>query len=178
MEKGPFGPLTAIPLFKMKTLILVRHGKSSWEYAVSDKDRPLLQRGINDGYLVSSAFNSENIKIDAVFSSPANRALHTCIIFLRQLPSPFDILEVTDRLYDFSGEEVLRFVQELDDDLDTVMIFGHNHAFTHIANSLGNSYIENVPTSGLVRLRFDITNWKSLSKGITEQTIFPKHLKG
>lgn len=161
----------------MKTLILVRHGKSSWEYAVSDKDRPLLERGINDAYLVSSSLNSQNLKIDAIFSSPANRALHTCIIFLRQLGTSFESLEVTDQLYDFSGDEVLGFIENLDNELETVMIFGHNHAFTHIANSLGNTYIENVPTTGLVQLKFDIDNWRSLTKGNTQQTIFPKHLK-
>ena len=161
----------------MKTLILVRHGKSSWEYAVSDKDRPLLERGINDAYLVSSSLNSQNLKIDAIFSSPANRALHTCIIFLRQLGTSFESLEVTDQLYDFSGDEVLGFIENLDNELETVMIFGHNHAFTHIANSLGNTYIENVPTTGLVQLKFDIDNWRSLIKGNTQQTIFPKHLK-
>ncbi|MGY8915204.1 MAG: SixA phosphatase family protein, partial [Flavobacteriales bacterium] len=53
----------------MKTLILVRHGKSSWDYQVDDQDRPLKERGINDGHLVGSAVKSMNISIDAAFSS-------------------------------------------------------------------------------------------------------------
>lgn len=162
----------------MKTLILVRHGKSSWEYSVGDKDRPLLQRGINDAHLVSEKFNEHAISIDAAFSSPANRALHTSMIFTRQLYFPLDKFRVVNELYDFSGEYVLQFVQELDDDLDTVLVFGHNHAFTHIANSLGNNFIENVPTSGLVQIEFDIDHWKSIEKGTTKQTIFPKQLRG
>ncbi len=161
----------------MKTLILVRHGKSSWEYSVGDKDRPLLQRGINDAHLVSEKFNEQGIPIDAAFSSPANRALHTSMIFTRQLYFPLDKFRVVNELYDFSGEYVLQFVKELDDDLNTVLIFGHNHAFTHIANSLGNTYIENVPTSGLAQLEFDVEDWKSIEKGITKQTIFPKQLR-
>ncbi len=162
----------------MKTLILVRHGKSSWEYSVSDKDRPLLERGVNDGLLIGSTFNGQNIKIDAIYSSPANRALHTCMIFLRQLRFPFDKFQISEQLYDFSGDDVLHFAKELDNRFETVMIFGHNHAFTHLANSLGNTYIENVPTSGLVHLEFDVSDWKSLSKGTTKQTIFPKQLRG
>jgi phosphohistidine phosphatase len=162
----------------MKTLILVRHGKSSWEYSVGDKDRPLLQRGINDSNSVSEKFNELSIPIDAAFSSPANRALHTSMIFVRQLYFPLDRFRVVNELYDFTGEYVLQFIKELDDDLDTVLIFGHNHAFTYIANSLGNTYIENVPTSGLVRLEFDVQDWKSVEKGITKQTIFPKQLRG
>lgn len=162
----------------MKTLILVRHGKSSWEYSVGDKDRPLLQRGMNDAHLVADRYNEQDIPIDAIFSSPANRALHTSMIFIRQLYIPLDKYRVVNELYDFSGEYVLQFIKKLDDDLNTVMVFGHNHAFTYIANSLGNTYIENVPTSGLVQLEFDVDNWSSIEKAITKQTIFPKQIKG
>lgn len=161
----------------MKTLILVRHGKSSWDHSVDDKDRPLKERGINDGHLVSKKFKSQDVVIDAVFSSPANRALHTCMIFLRQLNFPFIKFEITNELYDFSGESVLNFVKKLDDHFDTVMIFGHNEAFTNVANSLGNSYIDSVPTTGFVQFDFDVKDWASVTKGITTQTIFPKDLK-
>lgn len=162
----------------MKNLILVRHGKSSWEYSVSDKDRPLLERGINDALLVSNKFHEQAVQIDSIFSSPANRALHTAMIFCRQMYFPLDKFRTTEWLYDFSGDEVLQFVKDLNDTLKTVMIFGHNHAFTHIANSLGNSYIENVPTSGLVHLQFDVDEWSSIVKGTTEHRIFPKQLRG
>ena len=162
----------------MKTLILVRHGKSSWDYAVGDKDRPLLERGINDALKVSDEFHKHGVKIDAIFSSPANRALHTAMIFCRQMHFPLAHMRVTTSLYDFSGNEVLQFVKTLDNNLETVMIFGHNHAFTHIANSLGNTYIENVSTSGLVQLEFDVVDWTSLEKGTTKRTIFPKQLRG
>ena len=99
------------------------------------------------------------------------------MIFCRQLYFSLDEFQVTERLYDFSGNEVLQFVKEFDDSLNTVMIFGHNHAYTHIANSLGNTYIENVPTSGLVHLEFDIENWIAIEKGITKRTLFPKELR-
>ncbi|NHF59789.1 histidine phosphatase family protein [Flavobacteriaceae bacterium TP-CH-4] len=161
----------------MKELILIRHGKSSWDYNVSDKDRPLKERGIADALLVSQEWANQGKGIDWVFSSPANRALHTCMIFLRQLHLPFDRLRITDRLYDFSGDEVLQLLRELDEDLTTVMIFGHNHAFTYIANLLGNTYIDNVPTSGLVHIQFGADSWAKIEKGTTVQTIFPKHIR-
>lgn len=161
----------------MKKLILVRHGKSSWEYSVSDRDRPLSERGINDAQLVSGKVLAQNIQIDAIFSSPANRALHTATIFLRQLDFPFENFSLVNDLYDFSGDEVLEFVQNLNNQLNSVMVFGHNHAFTHIANSLGNTYIDNVPTSGLVELEFDSQDWSKIAKGTTAQTIFPKNLR-
>lgn len=161
----------------MKTLILVRHGKSSWDYAVNDKDRPLQERGIKDVHLVSNTFKTDKMAIDAAFSSPANRALHTCMIFLRQIDFPLNKLKVTTELYDFSGNSVLNFIKNFDNNLKTVLVFGHNEAFTNLANSLGNTYIDNVPTSGLVHLSFEVDNWQAVKKGTTKQTIFPKELK-
>lgn len=159
----------------MKKLTLIRHGKSSWNYNVSDRDRPLLERGINDAYLVASALNEPII--DAVFSSPANRALHTCNIFLRVLNIPSSELRIYDELYDFSGEHVINFIKSLDNKLNNVVIFGHNHALTHIVNMYGDKEIENVPTAGLVELSFNTLEWNAIAKGNTQNVIFPKHLK-
>jgi len=161
----------------MKTLILVRHGKSSWEHNVSDRDRPLLPRGINDGLLIADKWAEEQLEVDFIYSSPANRALHSATIFLRKLNYPPEQFQLSNMLYDFSGDEVLQFIKTLDNDLDTVMLFGHNHAFTHIANSLGNSYIDNVPTTGLVHLQFGINQWSEIDKGTTVRTLFAKQFR-
>lgn len=142
-----------------------------------DKDRPLKERGVMDGHLVADAFKNLNLEVDAVYSSPANRALHTCMIFLRKMDFGFSSFEVTNQLYDFSGEGVFQFVQGLDNGLHTVMIFGHNYAFTNMVNQCGNSPIDNVPTSGLVQLNFNVDEWSSVSKGITKQILFPKQLR-
>lgn len=162
----------------MKRIILMRHGKSSWDYEVSDKDRPLKERGINDAHLVSQEFNKKDVQIDYAFSSPANRALHTSMIFLRNIGFSFSRFQVTEALYDFSGGSVQNFIENLDNQYETVCIFGHNYAFTSLANAWGDQYIDNVPTAGLVQIKFDVNNWAEISKGTTEQISFPKHLKG
>ncbi|HDZ03549.1 SixA phosphatase family protein [Maribacter sp.] len=161
----------------MKNLFLMRHGKSSWELNVSDQDRALLQRGITDAQLVGEELKSKNVKIDRVFTSPANRAFHTCMICLRALNYPLENCSVDVDLYDFSGEKVFEFIQNLDDKLDNVLIFGHNHTFTYLANTLGDKHIDNVPTSGLVHIKFNEDTWANVSKGSTIQTIFPKQLR-
>ena len=161
----------------MKTLILVRHGKSSWDYDVSDKDRPLQQRGINDAHLVGARFKSDTVDLDAAFSSPACRALHTAMIVLREFDFPLDDFRVTEMLYDFSGSSVANFVRSLDNDLNKVIIFGHNYAFTNIANQWGNKAIENVPTAGLVQIRFDTDRWDTVQSGTTEHILIPKKLR-
>lgn len=161
----------------MKTVIFVRHGKSSWEYRVNDQDRPLQERGINDAHLVSAEFEKLSKNIDSAYSSPASRALHTCMIFLRTFNYPLEKLEISDQLYDFSGEAVMSFVKQLDDNLNKVVIFGHNYALTNIVNQWGNKAMENVPTSALVQISFDVSSWQTIKNGITEHILIPKRLK-
>ena len=155
----------------------MRHGKSSWEYPVDDRDRPLLERGINDAYLIGKHFESQNITIDQAYSSPANRALHTAMIFLRETNFSLSKFQVTEQLYDFTGDSVMRFIKALDDIHDSAAIFGHNYAFTHIVNMMGNDYIDNLSTAGLVEIHFQIENWSKALNGITKQTILPKQLR-
>ena len=57
------------------------------------------------------------------------------------------------------------------------MIFGHNHAFTSISNIFGTAYMDNLPTSGLVKIDFEIEDWKDLKKGVTKLIIIPKELR-
>lgn len=161
----------------MKQLILMRHGKSSWDYDASDKDRPLKERGINDAHLVSKTFKIHAPQMDFIYSSPAIRALHTSMIFVRNLDFDLSNFSINNELYDFSGDSVERFVHRLDNNLKTVAIFGHNYAFTSLANTWGDQYIENVPTAGLVHITFGVDDWSKISKGITKQMVFPKHLK-
>lgn len=161
----------------MKTIILIRHGKSSWAHDVTDRERPLKTRGINDTRLVANQFFNKSKVPKTIFTSPANRALSTCEIFANALKIPIETIIEVEELYDFEGQNVISFIKNLPNDCNEVMIFGHNHAFTSISNIFGDTFIDNLPTSGLVKLNFEIDNWKDLKKGSTEFVIIPKALK-
>ncbi|MEE9362187.1 MAG: histidine phosphatase family protein [Cellulophaga sp.] len=161
----------------MKSIILVRHGKSSWEDNVDDKDRTLLLRGITDAHLIASELASLELKIDAVLSSPAIRALHTSAIFLQKLYIPFSGFQIKGELYDFSGEHVANLVKSLEDSLDTVLLFGHNNAFTNIVNAWGDKSVGNVPTAGLVQIDFEVDSWSEITTGNTKRILFPKNFR-
>jgi phosphohistidine phosphatase len=161
----------------MKTLYLVRHAKSSWKYDVDDHKRPLKNRGERDAQLVSKKVSTEIEPPQRIISSDATRALATAQFFKTALSIRDANFEITHQLYDFSGQEVMRIIKALNDDLDTVMIVGHNHAFTSVVNMLGNRYIDNVPTCGFVMLQFDEKKWSDITTGKTVKTIFPRDLK-
>ena len=162
---------------KNKTLLIIRHAKSSWELDVNDKDRTLNARGIRDAHLVSNYLKNSVEGVDSIISSPANRALHTCMIFMRNLELNFDLFKVNNNLYDFGGENVLSTIKSLSDNYNRVMIFGHNHALTSIVNMLGDNYIDNLPTSGFVEIEFNVNSWAEINTGKTLRTVFPKQLK-
>lgn len=160
----------------MKEIVLVRHAKSSWKFNVSDKNRPIKKKGIIDATLVSSRFKNFEPSIDVVFSSPAKRALSTCKIFIENLQINEDLLIISEDLYDFEGENVMSFIKNMNDNYKSVMIFGHNHAFTRLVNLLGDQYIDNLPTCGLVSIKFNIQSWRNVTKGVIELILFPKTL--
>ena len=161
----------------MKKLIIVRHAKSSWDYDVSDLDRILSERGINDAHRTSKYIANKIEEPDAVFSSPANRALHTCIVFLRNLGIPFRKLRITDDMYDFGGDSVLALLRSLDNSYESVAIFGHNYALTSLCNIFGDKNIDNLPTAGVVVIHFNVDNWANIERGQTALVIFPKQLR-
>lgn len=161
----------------MKTIILVRHGKSSWEHDLSDKERPLVARGKNDAKLVANQFIRQSKVPKLICSSPAKRALNTCKIFIKSLDMSEDSIYIVDELYDFGGENIINFIKKLPNTYDEVMIFGHNHAFTSICNIFGSIFIDNLPTCGLVKINFNSDDWEKIKTGDTEFIIIPKELR-
>lgn len=148
----------------MKTWVMVRHAKSSWEFNLPDRERPLADRGVKDAILVGQELNKHNLHIDQVFSSPAKRAFDTALIMVSELGLSTEDIQIEEELYDFMGEQALRFVRSLPDDLHTIMTFGHNNACTHLAQSLGNYTNANIPTATAVIFHFDVSLWSDIEQ--------------
>ena len=156
-----------------KILFIVRHGKSTWEYpAVSDIDRPLKDRGIKDAYTMANRVLKKAVIPDVVISSPAVRALHTAIIFSRVLDLPADEIIINQDLYLADYPEILSVIKATDDSRMSLMIFGHNPGFTDLTNYLSGLNIDNIPTSGLVILRFKTGSWKGINRECLSGEIF------
>lgn len=148
-----------------KILFIVRHGKSTWDYpGVADIDRPLKDRGINDAYEMAKRILKKNIRPDSIISSPAARALHTAIIFSRVFEYSTDEIIINQDLYLADAAEIMAVITATDNSRKSLMIFGHNPGFTEIANFLSGLNIENLPTAGLVMLKFNTESWKGVSK--------------
>lgn len=161
----------------MKKLILVRHGKSSWAEDLPDEERPLKKRAYKDADLVINAFKSNFKEPFVVWSSFATRALTTAKIFQEEFDIAGDNFTIKNELYTFNGNQLLDIISSCEDSVDSLMIFGHNPAITHVANKLGDHNFENVPTTGLTLIQFHSDSWKSIKNGKTILYLFPKNLR-
>jgi phosphohistidine phosphatase len=160
-----------------KQLFIVRHGKSSWEYEnVDDIDRPLKVRGINDAYAMARRLESRNKHPQLIISSPANRALHTSTIFARVLKYPLYNLRLNEIIYNGDEDEILQLIKETDDNVSSLMIFGHNPIFTDLSNLFLKDGIDKLPTAGITSLNFKAEKWKDISgeNVSTELVDYPK----
>lgn len=161
----------------MKNLILIRHGKSSWDAPLHDKDRPLARRGIQDTHHVANHAISFLPKKNIIWSSTAKRASETAIIFAQNLSWPIESIQFKDELYTFDVNILLHIIKLCSDDYENVIIFGHNAAITEFVNKFGDVFIDNVPTTGFVSIAFNTNNWSSIIEGKVLKTIFPRDLK-
>jgi phosphohistidine phosphatase len=162
---------------KRKTLHIVRHAKSSWDYDnISDIDRPLKLKGIQRAYEMARRIKIRNALPELIITSPANRAIHTAIIFARVFEFPLSKIIIEENLYAAEEEFIVNLIKKTDNSISSLMIFGHNPEFTNFANIFVKNTIENLSTSGIVSLVFDIEKWKEISKKklVSEQSDFPK----
>jgi len=161
----------------MKKLILVRHGKSSWENDLPDHDRPLKKRGFKDAQLVIDAFKLYYLPPLKAISSSANRALTTANLFKEKLEIANEDFTVIKDLYTFDISELLDIIKAQDDAIEKLMVFGHNPAMTQLVNYLGDQYLDNLPTTGMVIIDFEEKKWSEIKNGKTLVNLFPKMFK-
>lgn len=155
-----------------KILQITRHAKSNWDYDnIADIDRPLKAKGILRSYQVSHKIKQENLIPDILITSPAIRALHTAIIFARVLEVSLTKLSVNQLLYDSSSRQILELIMHTSDDINTIMIFGHNPDFTNMVNHFARTRIGNLPTGSSVSFVFNTNTWKNISRELVERQI-------
>lgn len=161
----------------MKNLILIRHAKSSWDAPVQDFDRTLKQRGRDDAYLVANNCTAILPTNCVIRSSSAKRTRETALIFATTFLYPLESIVFSDNLYTFDENKLEKVIKSINNDVENVILFGHNDAITNFVNKFGNLFVDNVPTSGVVWLQFESNNWDKITKCKTIKTIFPRDLK-
>jgi phosphohistidine phosphatase len=163
----------------MKRLVIIRHGKSSWEHSeLKDHHRPLTQRGVNSAFSVAAELINLGMAPDLFLSSPAVRALDTAIIIATNMAYPLEKIATNANIYEASLHELLNVLSEVDDQHGTVFLFGHNPGFTSLVNRLQEEQIFNLPTCGTMAIELAIDDWNEIkaAKGKQLFKLIPKEL--
>ena len=162
----------------MKNLFLLRHAKSSWDNAaLVDFDRPLSKRGISNAILLSKYIQRNSISFDLVLSSPSERTQSTLDLVLNSL-DPIPTTSLKESIYHASASSLSQLIKEQDDEINNLLIIGHNPGLHILTETLTNKSIVKFPTCAFVKIT-NFNQWKDLDAGILnlELLITPKELK-
>lgn len=157
----------------MKTLLIVRHAKSSWESIhTPDIDRPLNERGKKDAPLMARRLQKAGLRVDRMLSSPARRARHTAELFARELDLKEKDIDILTELYHAQTSTFQQVVAGLSDEYDTVALFSHNPGITSFVNTLSATRLDNMPTCSIFAVKSGSPTWSEFFAGGLEFLFF------
>lgn len=163
----------------MKTLILIRHGKSDWSAGLPDRERPLNQRGLNDAPIMAKVLQREGYIPDLMYVSSAKRTSETAQILAKHMAISDDSLLNCPELYLCFADTMLDTIEFAPNEYDTIAIVGHNPTISEVAGHFcKQSYVE-MPTLGTFICEFDCDSWAEISEynKVERQFFYPKLFK-
>ena len=146
----------------MKTLLLLRHAKSSWDDpSLADHDRPLKPRGIKAAQRMGRLLLEHGLQPEAVLCSTAVRTRETLRLVLEEsgLHPP---VGYSERLFHCPPSEFALTLQQVDSGVKTVLLVGHNPGLEEFLSQL-TGHRETLPTAALVRVELDLSDWSQFS---------------
>ena len=147
----------------MLRLILLRHGKSSWDDArLDDFDRPLAPRGLRNVPEMGRRLARRGPAPDLVVSSTAVRALSTARGVAREIGYREDRIREAPELYLATPDEILAVIRATPAGVATLMLVGHNPGLTDLANRLDDIRLDNMPTAAMLCVEFAARGWADI----------------
>jgi phosphohistidine phosphatase len=145
----------------MKTLLLLRHAKSSWaDDRLSDFDRPLNDRGRRDAPRMGGRLRQDDLVPDLIIASPAKRAATTARLVAEAASYEGEIRHAAE-LYMADPQTYLDVARGAEDNVSILMLVGHNPGIEECVTSLAG-HDETMPTAALACFRLPIDRWPEL----------------
>jgi len=150
-----------------RQLLLLRHGKSSWDTFESDFDRPLTDKGQQSVKRVAIYMLQNNLVPDFILSSPAQRAIHTSSIICDSLGLKSGTIHTNSQIYNARYEDLLSVIAQCPQQSHRVLLVGHNPSLEELVEFLcekpadSDSNQRHLSPSTLVQLKTD-SDWYKL----------------
>lgn len=143
-----------------KLLYLLRHAKAeSADPKLSDEDRALTEKGVNDAHKLAAKLHKKELNFDLIITSPAIRTISTAQIIAKTLDHRQHHLEVEKKLYQASPDDFLNLVIGLHKKAAKVLLVGHNPGLEEFTQILSGERVV-MQTCALIQFSFDLKHWK------------------
>ena len=159
----------------MKTLLILRHAKSSWDNDIlSDFDRPLNSRGLETAPVMGNVIYKKRLQPSLIISSPAKRAKQTAIL-IKETAQIKSSIRYEEKIYEASPISLLHIIGEVEDKNEVVLLIGHNPGLEGFIKILTGE-IKTMPTAGLAKIELNVDSWNEITSdcGKLEFLIRPK----
>ena len=170
----------------MKTVTLFRHAKSGEKNnpRIQDFDRPLSDRGLKAAPKMGGAMRDRGLRPNLVLCSPALRTRQTLTLASAKAWDNAPKVRFEKKLYEANSQTLLKVLNDLPEDVDHVMIVGHNPGLQDFAVMLAVNGRERLqlkdklPTAAVVSFEFDEELWKDVQPATGHVALFltPKTL--
>jgi len=152
----------------MKSVLLLRHAKSSWKHPdLNDQDRPLNKRGKRDALIMGRLLKRKDLVPDIIISSTAIRARSTAEAVAKAYGYKGEII-LNKSLYAAGPEAYLGLMRDLSDKYVRVLIVGHNPGLEELVEMLTGE-IHLIPTCSLAHVKFRVGKWSDIDNKIKGQ---------
>jgi len=162
----------------MKTILLMRHAKSSWkEMHLADHDRPLNSRGRTSAPMIGDHLSRIDLVPDVIVCSTATRARQTVEYLLETLPYEGEVY-YTRELYHAGTETFLEEISKLDNGFKCAMLVGHNPGMEDAVEDLTGEWVR-MPTAAVAHIVFEVEKWGDIAEdslGMLVQVLTPRGL--
>jgi len=146
----------------MKTLLLLRHAKSSWKNSdADDHERPLNKRGKKDAPRMGRLILEENLVPDLIVSSSAKRCRKTAEQVIQHSGYRGET-RFTGEVYEANAETLRAFLAAIPGNVNRLLLIGHNPGMEELLESLTGTYTP-LTTAALARVEFPLESWSELS---------------
>jgi phosphohistidine phosphatase len=148
----------------MKTLLVLRHAKSSWDHPhLSDFDRPLNGRGEKSAPAMGQFMRSKGLLPEVIIASPAKRARMTAELAAES--GEFDAeIRFDEQIYGAGANGLMYVASGIDDSFETALIVGHNPGFEMLVEALTGEG-GHMPTAALAVIDLEIDSWSEVDAG-------------
>ena len=154
----------------MKTVILMRHGKSSWnDKSLDDHDRPLKKRGREAAPLMARWLAERGLQPEVVLCSSSQRTRET-LDGMRATTPALPAPHISGRLYEAGPAALLEELKALPGSCDAVLVIAHQPGLGELLRLLAvpvrtpelNRAFEKFPTAAVAVLEADLGGWAEL----------------